>query len=543
MSRTDILVVGSGPSGAQAAKRAIEDGLTVTMLDVGNDEYQLAQQIPQMPFTALRQTDPNQREYFLGGSFGSEVDRNDRLGSHFTPPRAYITKDVHALLPVESNTFFPVQSLALGGLGVGWGAGCQKYEAFELREAGLPASEMESYYDEVVRDIGVSGAPEDDIAEQLLATRYLQPPTEIDTNARSIFRNYRKRREELRRMGLNMGRDPLAMLTCALERSGMRREANPYTDMDYYGNPGESVYRPRQTIIELRRNPAFQYISGALVQTFEETGEGVEVVFLNLASGTHERISGKKLLLAAGALNSARIALRSRQMYGVRIPVISNAMHYMACSNLAMLGRAADDRRHSLGQLIGVYTPPHRAPEHVVLAMITYRSLLYFRIVRQMPLPPNLGVLLSRALLTSLTMFGVHHPERGGPDKWISLEHNGGGDVLHAHYGWSEKERALIAADIRGVKRLLWKLRVAPLATFEAPAGGSIHYAGTVPSSPGAQSAALQGDGHGKLRGAQHVFFADSSCWNYLPAKGLTFTLMANARRVAREAAAELRSG
>lgn len=536
----DVIVVGSGPSGVNAAKRALEEGLSVTLVDFGNDEPGLAESIPPEPFSTLRRTDPNQHRYFVGETFGSEVDRNDRLGSHFTAPRAYITNDVARLLPIESETFFPTQSLALGGLGVGWGAGCQTYEAFELERAGLPAADMPAYYDDVVRDIGVSGAASDDTAAQVLAPRFLQPPSDIDTNARVLLDSYNRRRAELRALGLNLGRDPLALLTQPLSRPGIRRQANPYTDMDFYGTAGYSIYRPKYTVAELEQHPKFRYLSGALVQRFDETDDVVTVSFLEHRFGSAQKLAGKKLLLAAGALNSARIALRSKAMYDVRLPILSNPMHYLPCINLPMLGRPAADRRHSMGQLLGVYTPPHRAPEHVIFGTLSYRSLLHYRIVRQMPLPPSLGLLLSRLMITSLTMVGVHHPERPSPDKWIALRKTSDGDTLAAHYESSAAEEALVAEDLRGLVRCLWKLKCPPLTRFSTAPGSSIHYAGTIPYAP-EQPTPLESDRRGKLIGSKHVFFADSTGWKYLPAKGLTLTLMANARRVAHEAAVELR--
>jgi choline dehydrogenase-like flavoprotein len=40
----------------------------------------------------------------------------------------------------------------------------------------------------------------------------------------------------------------------------------------------------------------------------------------------------------------------------------------------------------------------------------------------------------------------------------------------------------------------------------------------------------------GKLHGAKRVYVADGSGFNYLPAKGLTFTIMANAHLAAANA-------
>jgi choline dehydrogenase-like flavoprotein len=540
---SDVIIVGSGPAGANAAKRAIEEGLSVTLIDFGVDEPELAESIPPQSFSALRRSDPNQRRYFLGEAFESEWVRNDRTGAHFTAPRAYITKHVEELLPFESETFFPVQSLALGGLAVGWGAGCYTYERFELQRAGMPAADMSTYYDDVVRDIGVSGASTDDTSPYVMATKFAQPPSEIDTNAKSILELYNRRRSELHLMGFHLGRDPIAMLTKAVSKPGIERHPNLYTDMDFYGTSDYSVYRPKYTIMELQQHSMFCYHPGALVDRFEEKDEGVVISYLDYRSKEARTIAAKKLLLAAGPINSARIVARSRGMFGVELPIISNHMHYMPCVNLRMLGRPVNERRHSLGQLIAVFAPLHRESERVVAGLICYRSLLHHRIIREMPLPPSLGLIVSRILISSLIIVSINHPETRSRTKWIRLEKRAIGDTLVANYEWDQRDRSAMAADVRGVIRCLWKLRCVPLAVFSTPAGTSIHYAGTIPVAAAEQEWPFTSDFRGKLRGSRHVFLADSSTWNYLPAKAPTLTIMANARRVAHEAAVELRTG
>jgi choline dehydrogenase-like flavoprotein len=79
-----------------------------------------------------------------------------------------------------------------------------------------------------------------------------------------------------------------------------------------------------------------------------------------------------------------------------------------------------------------------------------------------------------------------------------------------------------------------------PVHIMRPPAGASIHYAGTLPF--GNDDVPLTCKATGRLRGSANVYVADSSTWRFLPAKGLTFTLMANARRVAAEVASTLHS-
>jgi choline dehydrogenase-like flavoprotein len=86
---------------------------------------------------------------------------------------------------------------------------------------------------------------------------------------------------------------------------------------------------------------------------------------------------------------------------------------------------------------------------------------------------------------------------------------------------------------ISQVKRILLKLGVVvpPGMLHIRPMGASVHYAGTIPMSiapvPLTASAACRSHDFPNLH------FVDGTCFPFLPAKNLTFSLMANAARVA----------
>jgi hypothetical protein len=524
-AHAEIAIVGSGPAGAQAALQAIDEGFSVVLIDYGNDDTRTLNLIPDEPFSRIRKNDPEQRAYLLGDVDALNVGEI-QVGAHLTPPRQFITSDVDRLLPLRSESFHPMQSLALGGLAAGWGAGVYTFEDAELRDAGLPVNEMRAYYETVARDIGVSGDARDDVSPFALQLGHVEPPLEIDTNARAILRTYEHRRDRMRLSGFALGRQALASI------------ANPYLDMDFYSDSRRSVYRPKYTIERLMGSPRFRYICRALVERFADDGDAV-TVYYRADDGSQHTVRANKLLLAANALNTARIALRSLEMSGTRVPLLCNPYHFIPCINVPMLGRHADDRRHSLGQLFGVYTPAHRAGERVTAAFYSYRSLLAYKIVKELPLPTALGLAAVRAMLTSLTIAGVHHPDTHAPGKYLELRRDGQAYVLHAEYAPDSEERASIRRDLAGMRRILRELRLVPLTTIDPGYGSSIHYAGTLPSAPGRSP--LGTDSDGKIAGTTNVYAADSSGWNFLPAKGLTFTIMANARRIAANACKSLR--
>ena len=64
------------------------------------------------------------------------------------------------------------------------------------------------------------------------------------------------------------------------------------------------------------------------------------------------------------------------------------------------------------------------------------------------------------------------------------------------------------------------------------PLGSSVHYAGTLPMTDRPEPHTC--DRAGRVRGFRNLVIADGATFPSLPATNLTFTLMANASRIAR---------
>ena len=540
MTVRHVIVVGSGPAGAQAAKRAIDDGLLVTMVDVGIDDEQTRALIPSGSFEHLRKTDPAQFRYFVGELNAKEL-AGVRAGAQLTPPRAFAVEQAEKFAPMINHGFSPMRSFALGGLGAAWGTGCYTFNDYELARTGLAATPLLPFYDEVARDIGISGAVEDDTAAEFLRCRPVQPPQPLDTNAASLFATYEKRRRAAVLHGLLLGRSPLAMLSEPLDRDGLRREPNRLDDMDFYSDETRSLYRPRYTIQELSVRKNFRYLGGTLALAFREEGTGVKLACRNVTTGAAFELQADRLILAAGAMGTTTLVLRSLGRLDERVPLLSNAYHYIPSVNLAMLGRPAANRRHSCAQLIGVVAPPAHPAELLVVTFFSYRSLLLFKIVKELPLPTNLGLLAARFMQTALTIVGVHHPEHSSMRKWMALRRSGGDGILETSYEVSDAERRDIRLHLAQTRSALAALRCVPFTTIDPGNGSSIHYAGGLRITEDARDL-LGTASDGRLHAAPSVYVGDSANWLWLPSKGPTLTLMAVARRVAAAVAADLHS-
>jgi hypothetical protein len=87
--------------------------------------------------------------------------------------------------------------------------------------------------------------------------------------------------------------------------------------------------------------------------------------------------------------------------------------------------------------------------------------------------------------------------------------------------------------------RFFRRLGCLPLKSIRPGEGASLHYAGTFPIRPDGGS--LTCDRQSRLCDTQNVYLADGSVFPWIPPKGLTFNLMANADRVGALLAERLR--
>lgn len=535
-TQSDVIVVGSGASAVHSVYSIVKAGYRVTMLDVGFEDSGYEALIPSASFVDIRGTDSMQHRYFLGDQFEGIPLGKVGTGPQITPPRQYVIRRMEALTPFESSGFNHFESLALGGLGGAWGAVCHPYLDHELSKCSIPTKDFQLHYETVAKRIGISGSSND------LESFYgkldgLQPPLEIDSNAELIFSRYRQRSKKFNHAGIYMGRPLMAVITQPLKG----RLPHLYHDMDFWSNKGRSVYRPDITVRELQRYGNFTYNRSFFVERFsEEKSNKVKLYAKSIKNEKYEVFETRRLILAAGALGTTRIVLRSLDKYDVPVPFTCNRHTYIPCINFRAFGKHQKERRHSLAQLVMIYDPTGDSKSLVLSQLYSYGSLLLFRLLKDSSFPCRESLRILRSLASSLVILVIQHEDEICSGKYCVLcrRSDRDGDYLEIIYKPPAETLLQQKANEKAIAHQIRKLGCWPIKMVHPGHGSSIHYASQFPMTP--TSKPLTTKLSGLLRSTKMVYIADSSSFAYLPAKGLTFTLMANANRIGENILKEL---
>jgi hypothetical protein len=528
----DYIVVGSGCSGAIAAQTLVEAGAKVTMLDVGVKKDSDSK-IPNEDFVTLRKTDPQQYRYFIGDHAEGVNWGKIGTGAQITPPRKYIIRLADRYIPSQSSTFSSFESLGYGGMGIGWSLQSWEYNKTDLEAAGMDYAKMSRAYNTVVKRIGVSASENDATKGVINNFDNYQPAPKMDRNNSRLYNKYLARKNKLNKRGITVGQTPLALITKNLGD----RKKYAYKGMDFYSDNDKSGWRPWITVDQLKKKSNFNYIDGHLVVRFVEKKDVTEVHCLQIGTDKPVVFQCRKLILGTGALGSARIVLRSFKDKDAKLPILCSAYTYIPCVQPSMVGKETESKKLGLAQL-SIFLDKERLGEKASMASLhSYQSLMLFRLMPQVPFNLVDSRILMRYLSTGIVTMGVYHPDGPSPNKYLWLTPDSKsptGDKLKINYSLLPEEEKEYDRREKKLMKAIRKMGAYPIKRINPGYGIGIHYGGTLPFSKQEKPFTLSPSG--RLHGTKNVYVADSSGFNYLPAQGLTLSIMANAHLVAEEA-------
>lgn len=510
------LVLGSGPSAIAAAAALNARGREVLMLDAGT--------VMEAGPSALRARMGAQEPYewtaedraAITSAPASEKGGIHPFGSDFlfrTPDGEGLWSqdtDVHALRP----------SFAKGGLSNGWGSAVLPYRDEDMDAWPISARDLAPHYAAVAAILQVSGR-EDDLAAIFPA--YSHPdnrPLPPSTQATRLLKRLTERRDALRSLGVHFGMASKAVA------EGCRQCA-----MCLHGCPYRLIFSADQAIDALVEKGGLEYRPGVIARCFEEEPTGVAVHTTN-----GEVIRGDRLFVGTGVLPTAVITARSLGLVGQWLTIQDSAHFFLPMLHTWSAGDAAAEPRHSLVQLFWELLDSN-VDEHLIHSQLyTYNDTFAPDIVRRFGafagIAKPLIDLLSRRLVVAQTFLHSDSSSSIG----MRLEGSGGSERLMFRAQSNERTRNIMlkaTARLAKAARIAGMVALTPLARLN-PLGSSFHCGGTLPMRTNPE--VDETDVLGRPAGFQRVHLVDATVFPTIPASTITFSVMANAHRIASHA-------
>ncbi len=528
MASFDVIIIGSGAAGVGAAL-GIEDR-SVLMLDCGFEGDPSAIIPNQSRVEALRDPDQDLFPLLIGDKFegaaliGGRSTMSPKLKS---PRMRFITKDWETLSPVDATGFDTQMSFSLGGLANAWGAGVYRFSDKELQGFPITSADLTPFYNRLTKEIGISGSTGDDLTPFFGETADLQPPLKLNRGPARIYESYQRNRPHFHQRGFRLGRSRVAVLT---ERFG-DREAYNYKNLEFFTPNDSSIYSPAITVRKLIKSNRITYCGGFLAERYVDRPAGVMVSARNLRTGLVEQFHAKRLIIAAGCLNTAKLVLASAEAGEVSLPLLDNLISYVPLINPSLVGLPSEQRCFGMVQLNLIYTGA-KAAETIQGSLYDLSGPLRSDFLFDFPLSFKGSLLVSKLVTPAMCLIQFFYPDDPVPGNSVSLNASGKLKINYAGRNLGSIEREAISA----FRRIGW-FGLPQLCKYPR-AGNSYHYAGCLPMrrEPGPFETAP----NGQLSGSPHTYVVDSAVFARLPSKNLTFTSMANAMRVAAGVAASL---
>lgn len=532
MSR--VVVVGSGATGVHFALTALERGHDVTMLDYSTDRPPLT--APHATFDELKSELPDPVEYFLGQRGEGVVYPSTTPSYYGHPPSKHYVFAVPRAFTARATAMAPRFSFARGGFAEAWTAGTYAFNRHDLESFPVDYDTMQRKYAEVSRRIGIGGV-RDDLAQFIPFDDGYLEPLPFDPHSRWLWDRYHTRRDALQRdLGFHLGRSRVATIS----RPHDDREGCSQLGRCLWGCPTDSIYSPRVTLRQCMTHPRFTYMPGVMVRHFDYAASGhvTRVVGRRVSSDELVVIDGDHFALAAGALTSSKIVLDSRYRHSGRVEVMPGLMDnlqiHVPFLTPAMIGTPVQTASYQFHHLaFGVVRP--EPLDYVHGQITTLKSASVHPIIQSLPVDFRGALRLFRSIRAGLGVANVNLSDRRRDASHLTIAPIAGTDetALVVNYAEDLGEAERMDSAVRSVKRALTAMGcfVPPGMTRVLPRGASVHYAGTMPmsGSPSGFSCAPSGASHRH----ENLYVVDGASFPFLPAKNHTFTLMANAVRVA----------
>lgn len=521
-----IVVVGSGPAGIACSWALAERGHEVTILDAGRGPNpEVAQK-----YEPLSATEPESWDPALIDELRAEFSVNrDEL-----PPKPvlgslhpYAPDDPSA--PARGSGVGLTPSLGRGGLSAVWGAAMLPYRERDLVGWPLSVGELAPFYRSVLNFLPVAGRRDRLESEFPLYTEELED-VEPTAQIRSFLSDLERGASRLDAAGLTAGRARLAVRTV----DSAHGRACGRVGLCLHGCPLGAIWSAEQSLAELLLRWPVRYLPGRYVERVEEGPAGVKVTART--AGGLEEVTADRVFVGAGALPTTRLMLRSLVATGVPVELYDSQYYTFPLIRAKGSSVSVETQGNTLAQAFIEVNNSQDPRDSAHLQVYGFNDLMLREIASMIHLPPRaaarfLGPALSRILFCQ----GYLHSERSRSIQAIMDDDGPEAPLRLSPLGSAELVRRNVKAVVNRIARSSLALRATPLRPLLRvwEPGRGVHTGGSFPMRT--KPTGLQCDLLGRPAGLRRIHLVDSSVFPSIPPTTITYTVMANAQRIAAE--------
>jgi len=309
-----------------------------------------------------------------------------------------------------------------------------------------------------------------------------------------------------------------------LSRDYKGRKKNVYDNLEFFQPRLSSIYSPAFTLRSLVEKGGVLYLSGYFIERYEEKPDFVLVFSRDINTGSKRIFRCRKLILCLGALNTARTVLKSYQDDQTKLPILENPCSFTPLISLRRIGMPLE--KHSYSSQLNIFYSGPLWPKPVVGMIYGLDGLLRSDILFNIPLAVSGSIAAAKYLLPAMSLLQVFYPEDGRKSNTLKIDKSG-----HLVINYELQKPCVVERRLLKSFRKTGYYSIPSLIRY-TEAGMSIHYGGSLPMKKDPQNK-YETFPNGRLNGSRHVYIGDSANFPNLPAKNLTFTIMANSMRIA----------
>lgn len=425
----------------------------------------------------------------------------------------FATASNQELIKFKKTNFKGVVSYALGGLANLWGGGVYRFDNNDLKNFPINYNDLKKYYDFLSKKIfKIQG--KSDCLKKFLKEENMFDNLKLQGLSNEIIQNYYCNKKKINNQNFYLGKSRIAL---------NKKEPRKLKYASVFDNQSlvNEIFNPKKIIKNIIKKKKLSYKKNILVKSFKQIGNNIIIKTKNLKLNKIENFKCKRLILGSGTINTTQIVLSSVKAYNknlnfldnvtITIPIfaknnIKNADIYK--NNLCLINLVNSTKNKKVNYFGSFFGVPKIS---ILERFIKIKKQIYSKNYLLERISKNLGLLV------------IFFPSK---KNLISLDEN---NRVNINMTNNKKYKNELLKILKLIKIL--KLKTYKFFTNINNNGNGIHYAGTLPMKYKPKK--FQCDKWGKLHGYNNVYIVDGSNLTNLPAKNLTYTIMANAMRIA----------